>query len=350
MDKKRWADIIAAAAVIVCGLLIPRAKGRNAAISDAARKEGTLVSYGMPNSWANYGGIWNLMKEKYGITDQDTDLESGKIIEKLKGEAAAPAADVSDLGLNYARTIETEKLSQPYLNSHWDEIPDYAKSANGLWSAGYWGAIAFTVNRDVVRDEPESFSDLLNGEYFDSICMRDPRESSTGVMAVMAMAYASGGSELNPEPGIEMFGKLQKSGNLRYIKPTLENIRKGECPISIQWDFDALSFKNQAPEMNMDVVIPSDGTFGGMYVQFITAGAPHLNAAKLMIETLYSDEGQIEFAKGFCHPIRKDVKIPDEIKAKFPPDAAYAQIHFPKNYQDLADATEKIKAGAAKYF
>lgn len=340
--------VVLCAALLMIAIAVPVFAVDDATVA-AAKEEGKLVSYGLPDSWANYGGIWKIFQDNYGIERMDTDMGSGEIIQTLRAEAGAPVGDITDLGLNYAKVVEEDKLSQPYKNSYWDELPEYAKSKDGLWSAGFWGAVAFTVNTDLVKNVPHSFADLLSDEYADSICIRDPRESATGIMAVMAMAYANGGSETNPEPGIEMFGKLQEMGNLRYIKPNLSNIQAGECPISIHWDFDGLSIKEQLSDMNIDVIIPEDGSFGGMYVQFITAGAPDVNAAKLMIETMYSDEGQLEYAKGFCHPMR-DIEIPADLKAKFPSDEAYSKVNFPKDYMALADASDKIVEGVAKFF
>ena len=43
-----------------------------------------------------------------------------------------------------------------------------------------------------------------------------------------------------------------------------------------------------------------------MYVQAISAYAPHPNAAKLWMEYLYSDEGQNIWLSGYCNPIRYD--------------------------------------------
>ena len=62
----------------------------------------------------------------------------------------------------------------------------------------------------------------------------------------------------------------------------------------------------------------------GVYVQAISAYAPHPNAAKLWMEHLYSDEGQLGWLKGYCHPIRfndlaKNGKIPQELLDKLPP-------------------------------
>jgi len=311
----------------------------------AAKAEGTLISYGLPDDWVNYGGMWKLLSDMYGITHADTDMSSGEILAALKAEANAPVADITDLGFNFAQVVNDEKLSQPYKNAYWDEIPDYAKDPDGRWSAAYWGAIAFTVNTAIVPNVPTSWADLLKPEYQDTICMKDPRESATANMVVLASAYANGGDETNPQPGVDYFKQLSEAGQIRALAPSTDNIQKGECPISLFWDFDGLSKKESLPEMDLQVVIPSDGTVAGLYIQFITAGAPHANAAKLMLETEYSDEGQLAYANGFVHPIRASVVLPDELKAKFPPEASYSVVKFPQDFVALAAAATIISDG-----
>ena len=73
----------------------------------------------------------------------------------------------------------------------------------------------------------------------------------------------------------------------------------------------------------IEVVIPKSAVLGGSYIQAISAYAPHPNAAKLWMEYLYSDEGQLGWLKGYCHPIRfEDMKsrnvIPADLAAKLP--------------------------------
>ena len=307
----------------------------------AAQKEATIVSYGLPDDWVNYGGLFKGFTAKYNITHQDTDMDSGTIISTLQSEASAPVADTTDLGLAFAKLVEDSNLSQPYMNSHWSDIPDYAKDAQGRWSAAYWGAMAFLVNADKVKAVPATWEDLLKADYKNTVCMKDPRSSATAQMIVLASAYAHGGDENNVQPGLDFFKKMIDGGILNGVSPSAANIQKGECPITIQWDFDALSNKYQNPNMNLQVVLPSDGTVAGMYIQFVTAGAPHANAAKLLMEYEYSDEGQLAYAQGFVHPIRSSVQLPADLLAKFPPTEAYASVHFPK------DSVALDKAGAA---
>ncbi len=313
----------------------------------AAQKEGTIVSYGLPDDWVNYGGLFKGFTAKYNIAHQDTDMDSGTIISTLAAEASAPVADTTDLGLAFAKLVEDDKLSQPYMNSHWADIPDYAKDAQGRWSAAYWGAMAFLVNADKVKAVPQKWDDLLSPDYKNTVCMKDPRSSATAQMIVLASAYAHGGSEANVQPGLDFFKKMIDGGVLNGVSPSSANIQKGECPITIQWDFDALSNKYGNPNMNLQVVLPTDGTVAGMYIQFVTAGAPHANAAKLLMEYEYSDEGQLAYAQGFVHPIRTNVTLPADLLAKFPSADAYKSVNFPKDFVALDKAGAAIADGWA---
>lgn len=316
-----------------------------AQLVEAAKKDGAITSYGLPDDWVNYGAIKKIVQDKYGIVDSDTDMSSGEIIAALEAEKTAPVADITDLGMGFAKIIEDEGLSQAYKNAYWDEIPDWAKDPDGRWSAAYWGAVAFLVNADKVTNVPQTWEDLLKPEYKGMVCMKDPRSSATANMVVLGAAYAHGGDENNVQPGLDFFKKMIDGGILNGVKPSTSAIQKGECPISLFWDFDALANKEENPDMNLQVVIPSDGTVAGVYIQFITAGAPHADAAKLMLETEYSDEGQLAYAQGFVHPIRALVVLPADLKAKFPADSAYEKVNFPKDYKALDAAGTAISDG-----
>ena len=84
----------------------------------------------------------------------------------------------------------------------------------------------------------------------------------------------------------------------------------------------------------VEVVVPRTGVVAGVYLQAISAFAPHPNAAKLWMEHLYSDEGQQALLNGYCHPIRfNDLmakkKLAQASLDKLPPAAGYAKAVFP---------------------
>jgi len=180
-------------------------KAPSAQLIQAAKSEGAIVSYGLPNSWENYGGLLQGFTKEYGITYKDTDMDSGTIISTLIAEAKTPVADTTDLGLAFAKLVEDKTLSQPFMNSYWNEIPGYAKDPKGRWSAAFYGVMAFLVNADKVKNVPKTWDDLLKPEYKGTLCMRDPRSSATAQMIVLASAFANGGSETNVQPGLDFF-------------------------------------------------------------------------------------------------------------------------------------------------
>ena len=80
--------------------------------------------------------------------------------------------------------------------------------------------------------------------------------------------------------------------------------------------------------------MPKSGVVAGVYVQAISAYAPHPNAAKLWLEHLYSDEGQIGWLKGYCHPIRFNNlvaagKVPADLLAALPPAGGLCEGEVP---------------------
>jgi putative spermidine/putrescine transport system substrate-binding protein len=92
------------------------------------------------------------------------------------------------------------------------------------------------------------------------------------------------------------------------------------------------------------VVIPSDGSLAGPYVSIVNKTAPDPFAARLWIEYIFSDEGQLFYLKGYAHPARYQTlvsqnKVPADLAAKLPPASQYANIKFPSISQLDAAST-----------
>jgi len=125
------------------------------------------------------------------------------------------------------------------------------------------------------------------------------------------------------------------------------SLAQGSTPIVIRWDYNSLADRDTLkgnPEI--ETVIPKTGVVAGVYVQAISAYAPHPNAAKLWMEHIYSDDGQLGYLKGYCHPIRfnamaKAGKIPQELLDKLPPAEAYEKAIFP-TLEQIETAQEEI--------
>ncbi len=312
---------------------------------EAAKQEGQVISYGMSDDWVNLGNIWKAIEDKYGVVHTDTDMTSAEQITHLLAEKDAPVLDVADIGFDSLGLLLENDLAMEYKNESFDKFDEGFKDPDGRWAVGYWGAIAFLVNTDLVANVPQTWDDLLKPEYLDQVCSRDPRVSTYATGAVLAAAYTHGGGEDNVQPGLDFFQQLRDSKNWREgVVLNVSAVQKGECPISIVYDFDGFN-KRDATGLPLEVVIPSDGTVGMLFAQYINKLAPHPNAAKLTIDFFYSDEGQIMFAQGYAHPGRSDVELPADVASKLLPESAYGEIHFPSNLENFSTAIQQIKDG-----
>lgn len=296
----------------------------------AAKTEGTLTTIALPHDWCNYGAVLDGFKAKYGlaVNELNPDGGSGDEVEAIKANKdnkGPQAPDVIDVGFSFGKSSKDENLLMPYKVSTWDTIPNEAKDADGYWYGDYYGVMAFLVNTDVQPKVPQDWADLLDPAYKGQIALSgDPRTSNQAILAVQASALANGGTLDNAQPGLDFFAKVNKAGNLVPLISNNGLVAKGETPVRITWDYNGLAAVDSfAGNPKATVVIPKTGRFAGVYVQAISAYAPHPNAAKLWMEYLYSDEGQILWMKGYCHPIREaDLRargvVPADVAAKLP--------------------------------
>lgn len=309
----------------------------------AAKAEGQLTTIALPRDWCGYGALIDGFKAKYGleVNELNPGAGSGDEIEAIKanqGNKGPQAPDVIDVGLSFGPSAKAENLLMPYKVSTWDEIPADAKDADGYWYGDYYGVLAFEVNKDLVENVPTDWADLLKPEYANSVALSgDPRTSNQAIQGVYAagLSRAGGDASKAAADGLAFFGELNKAGNFVPAIATTATIAQGTTPIRIGWDYNALADRDSlAGNPEIEVVVPKTGVIAGVYVQAISAYAPHPNAAKLWMEYLYSDEGQLGWLKGYCHPIRFNAmsaagKIPQDLLDKLPPAAAYEAAVFP---------------------
>jgi putative spermidine/putrescine transport system substrate-binding protein len=317
------------------------------ALIEAAKGEGTLTTIALPHDWCNYGEAIETFKSKYGLQVNELDPNAGSgdevnAIKANKDNKGPQAPDVIDVGFSFGPSAKADGLLQPYKVSTWDTIPNEVKDADGNWYGDYYGVLSFAVNKDAVKNVPQDWADLLKPEYKGQIALAgDPRTSNQAILTVYAAALANGGSLDDAKPGLDFFAKLNEAGNLVPVIGKQATLT-GETPILITWDYLALGYRDQLKDNpTVEVVVPKSGVLAGVYVQAISAFAPHPNAAKLWMEYLYSDEGQLVWLKGYGHPIRyndlaKNNKIPADLAAKLPPAELYAKAAFPSVDQQTA--------------
>jgi putative spermidine/putrescine transport system substrate-binding protein len=371
----KWRSWPVAAAVLVLLIVVgglgwylnsrPAARPTNAfdamdlaVLANAAKAEGQLTVIALPHDWCGYGRLIDGFKAKYpGIAVNELSPDAGssdeiKAITAGKGKPGAQAPDVIDVGISFGSLAKTNGLIQPYKVSTWDSIPDAAKDADGFWYGGYYGVIAFLVNADVVSKPPKSWADLRNSPNTVALS-GDPRSANEAIQSVYSAGRAMstpGSAQLAGIAGLNYFAALNKAGRLAPDIANAASVAQGVTPIAVAWDYFALAWRDAlGGRPNTVVIVPSDAIVAGVDVLAISAYAPHPNAAKLWMEYLYSDAGQLGRLAGYCHPIRfsdlvRRNAIPATLLAGGIDPAAYAKVVFPTP-DDQSAARDTIAKG-----
>ena len=356
MMKKTTAAVTLAALLASTGMVSAQSL---AELEAAAKAEGMLTTIALPHSWCGYGEVIAGFKAKYPeitVNELNPDAGSADEVEAVKankGNTGPQAPDVVDVGLAFGPQMKAEGLLQPYKVSTWKEIPDNVKDADGYWYGDYYGVMSFIVNKDLVQNVPTDWADLTKPEYAGQVALAgDPRASNQAILGVLAAGLSKGAAagEAAGKAGLDYFAEVNKAGNFVPVIAKAGTIAQGATPIAIAWDYNALAWRDElAGNPPVEIVVPKTGVLAGVYVQGISAYAPHPNAAKLWMEYIYSDEGQNLWLKGYCHPARfnamvKAGKVPQALIDALPPAASYEAAYFPT--LEEVDANKAAVTGA----
>ncbi len=316
-------------------------------ITEAAKKEGQVDLIALPDTWANYKGVLDTFRSKYGIEAPVANPDASSAdeitaIETLRGQPAMP--DVVDVGPSFTKEMMDKGYAEMYKTTTWDEIPDSLKDPEGHWIGSYYGILALGTNTTLVDNAPKTWADLKKPEYKGMVTINgDPREAGAAFAAVMAASVANGGSYDDIMPGIQFFSDLKKMGNLQVIDVTPTALTSGDVPIAIDWTYNFPGLLPQLEEVGFDFeyTVPSDGVYGGFYAQSVVTENDHPCAARLWLEHIVGDDGATEYLKGGAIPARYAAmldagKVDPEVAKNLPSADLIAQITFPTDAQVTA--------------
>ena len=275
----------------------------------ACKTEGMLTIIATPANWANYGEMFADFEYTTGVQINSLDPNAGSAdelaaIEANKGNKGPQAPDIVDVGYAYGDQGVKAGDYQAYQGTYWSKLPATTLGIptydpNGMWVIGYYGIMVIETNTAVVQNPPKNWSDLLKSEYKGQVALAGPPTTSNqAIMAIYAAALANGGSLDNAQPGLDFFKKLNDAGNYVPVVAKVGTLAQGATPIELAWNYNALGDQLSLagnPPIEIDYPSPS---IGGAYVQAISAYAPHPNCAKVWMEIIQSDQGQLAWIKG----------------------------------------------------
>lgn len=313
-------------------------------IEEMAKEEGAVNSFGMPDTWANWGETWTEINSLYAIEHTDLDMSSAEEIAMFKEEGTDATKDIGDVGQQWGPVAEEEQVTLKYKTSYWDDIPAWAKDEDGDWIVCYVGTMSIITNDALVETAPTSFADILEGDY--KVTIGDVSNASQAQHAILATAYAMGGDIDNLQPAYDFWMQLAEQGRIDTGDTNTARIESGEIAVGLFWDYNSLNYRDNAVKNNPDAAftinIPSDGSVQSGYASIINVNAPNPAAACLSREYILSDEGQINLAIGYATPIREKVEIPAEVQEKRIPAEQYTSAIAVQDFEKWTEVCQGI--------
>lgn len=311
----------------------------------AAKAETELFTYGMPDNWANYGGLTAEVQKFSTFKRSNLDMGSAVAMNRMIEEKAAKN-DLADFRPQHAKQLADGGFTADYKVSSWDAIPENQRGVGkdgSAWQVGYVGTLGFIVNKRVVKDTLKAWSDLTRPSLKNLITYHDPRSSGLGLTTVLAMSLATSGNAYNVQAGIDFLKKLHAAGNIAKVDATSSTVdfERGEVGVLVGYDYNLLNWASRFA-FPTDVVIPSDGTLTSGGALVIAKNAPHPNTARLFAEVMMSKTGQSVLASAFVSSVRKDVTLPPNLASKFPAKSAYSAAQL-LDYTKEAALSDTVK-------
>jgi putative spermidine/putrescine transport system substrate-binding protein len=310
-------------------------------ITTAAHAEEIAICYNCPSEWADWASQIRAIRQNTGIHMPFDNKNSGQAIAQLIVERNSPVAGVVYLGITSAFQAKARGVTQPYKPAHWDDIPAGLKDPQGHWFAIHSGTLGFMVNKKALNGKPvpRSWADLLKPEYKGIIGYLDPTSAFVGYAGAVAVNHALGGTLENFTPGLNWFKKLKANAPIVPEQTAYARVLSGAIPILLSFDFDAYRAKYK-DRVNVEFVIPAEGTISFPYVMSLVKGTPHRYNGQRVLDFVLSDEGQRLWANAFLRPVR-DGMLPPDVAAKFLPASDYARVTT-VDFAKMADAQQSF--------
>lgn len=319
--------------VALCAVVVLLASG-----TPALAQGKVVIAYQAAPEWANTKEVMEKFEQATGIKIPIDNKNSGQALSQLLAERNNPQADVGfNHGITFAMKGAAEGLYAPYKPKHWAQIPADLKDAQGRWFTIYTGTIGFAVNKEALGagvPVPRSWNDLLKPVYRGKVGFLDPSSAFVGYVVCTAANLALGGTLDNWEPGVAYLKKLFENAPMTPKQTSYARVVKGEIPIMIDYDFNAYRMR-YADKVDVEWVIPTEGTITVPYVAYLVKGAQRAENGKRLLDFLLDDGGQAAFARGFVRPVRPGA-MDAETRGKFLAASEYARARA-IDYNKMAD-------------
>jgi iron(III) transport system substrate-binding protein len=256
------------------------------------------------------------------IDVQWVDMGSQEVLDRIRGEAVNPQADVwfGAPSESFARAAKAGLLA-PYRPTWATAVPAAAHDPHDMWYGTYLTPEVIAYNGDAIpRDSaPQDWDDVVDPKWRGKIIIRDPIASGTMRAIFGAMIARSITETGSPQRGYNWLLRLDANTKEYVLNPTIlyQKLKSREGLITL-WDMPDVATMRDRVGIPIDYVIPRSGTPLLVDAIAIVRGTRHPKEAKLYYEFVTSRRAQLQAARQFLRiPARTDIpqdSLPDWIQ------------------------------------
>jgi len=277
-------------------------------VIDAAKAEGKVTMYSGQVGVPYHHEIAKLFTAKYGIPVETLEARASELQERIRLEQVTNRVkgDFSHNGGSSAVLLERMGTFQEhgYL-PNLEKLQDRFKSSGRQFSF-FVQRMGIAVNTRIPEAErPKGWLDLLNPRWKGRILSDDFRALGSG-SAFFNVTYRF--------LGREFLEKLATQNIVfsRAVRDSPRRVARGEYDIYIPLSLPETLLNEGLP---LQTIIPQEGTPYVTYDAAVFTGAPHPNAARLLLDFFISEEAQMIYVRSGRGPTIKglDDKVPENV-------------------------------------
>jgi len=270
----------------------------------------TVYSYNSIEPWMKK--IIPIFEKEYNVKVNLVLLgDAGQVLNRLILEKNNPRADVVvGIDNSYLQKAIQAGVLEPYKPPNAKYIPEWIIKnfdPNFYLTPYDYGAIAIVYKKNIVKNPPKTFNDLLKPEWKGKLIVEDPRTSSTG-MAFLLWTIAVYG---NKWP--YFWADLKKNGVIVVKGWTAgwEMWDKNQAPLFVSYATDPAYAACEDNSTNIGAVFLNNTAYVQIEGAGIVKGTKHLKLAQEFINFLISKTAQEALpTTQWMYPVNEEVKPP----------------------------------------
>lgn len=278
---------------------------------------------------SSFGGAWTEnhqkfviepFEKKYGVKVRLVTGYSADIMAQLRAQKDSPQMDIVHFSGGQEASAAAEGLLSPIKPDELPVYPDLYKVAvqnieKGEGPAFSVAAIGLLYNRDKVGEAPTSWKDLLDKRFAGRVLITDI-SNSYGLLGLLGLNHALGGTLENIQPGLDAIAKLLADDDEVVSKSPEVRQLFAQGAVDVGAYANDHAYRLREAGAPIEFVMPDEGAAASFLTISLVANRPAENRdlALKFIDFSLQPEAMIGWAEAARYsPTNRQVKLPPEI-------------------------------------